>query len=355
MRFSRLLALLPIVALAACSDGAKTTSSEDSVSDTIALSSIPPSVAPPSTIPPSTVLATTTTIPEVVFPLTGLPVNGSALALRPALVVKIDNSPGAIPQTGFNAADLVYEELVNDGISRFAMVFQSGNSDPVGPCRSGRIQDVDMFGSLNAPLFAWSGGNASTTRAINNSDLINLGPNYANVYFRSNVHSAPHNLYTKTTDVYTYAPPESQPPVQQFQYRSAAEAVSGTPSPGVHVDMANYAIDWAWNAGTGLYERKQEGKVHKDGATNSVVTTNNIVVIVVKYRAGQYSGSPDAQSVGTGETFVFTGGNYVHGTWTRSDRLQPFTLTDDSGAPIKLTPGRTFIQLPRADETTPAV
>jgi len=352
MRFSRLLALLPIIALAACSDGAKSTSSDETISDTVGLSTIPPTVAPPSTIPPTD--APTTTIPEVVFPLTGVPVNGNANAARVALVVKIDNSPGAIPQTGFNAADLVYEEIVNDGITRFAMVFQSGDSDPVGPCRSGRIQDVDLFGSLNAPLFAWSGGNASVTRAVDNSDLVNLGPNYAPVYFRSKAHSAPHNLYTKTSEIRTFAPPESQPPVQQFQYRGVGEPAAGGPSTGVHLDMDNYAIDWAWNAATGFYERMQEGKVHKDAGTDSVITTNNVVVLVMVYRAGQFSGSPDAQSVGQGEALVFTGGNYVHGTWTRADRLAPFTLIDDSGAPIKLSTGRTFIELPRVDQTSPA-
>jgi len=190
------------------------------------------------------------------------------------------------------------------------------------------------------------------TRAINNSDLINLGPNFAAVYFRSNTKSAPHNLFTKTSEIYTFAPPESQAPAQQFQYRSAAEAVAGTPSPGVQLAMDNYEVNWAWNAGTGLYERTQEGKVHKDAGTDSVVTTNNIVVLAMVYKRGG-SGSPDAQSTGTGEAFVFTGGNYVHGTWTRADRLQPFTLIDDNGAPIKLTPGRTFIELPRVDQTVP--
>jgi len=353
MRFSKILSLLPIIVLAgACSDGGNSTTTE-TAEPTIGLSTIPPSVAPPSTVPPSTELATTTTIPEVVYPLTGLPVNGNPIAARPALVVKVDNAPGAIPQTGFNAADIVYEEIVNDGITRFAMVFQSTDSDPVGPVRSGRLQDVDLFGSLNGPLFVWSGGNESVTRAINNSDLINLGPNFAAVYFRSNTKSAPHNLFTKTSEIYTFAPPESQAPAQQFQYRSAAEAVAGAPSPGVQLEMDNYEVNWAWNAGTGLYERTQEGKVHKDAATDSVVTTNNVVVLVMVYKRGG-SGSPDAQSTGTGEAFVFTGGNFVHGTWTRSDRLQPFTLIDDNGAPIKLTPGRTFVELPRVDQTVPA-
>ena len=349
MRLSRILFLLPVVVLSAsCSDGGNSTSTETPV-PTIGVATIPPSVAPASTVAP--ILATTTTIPEVVFPLTGLPVNGNAAALRPAIVAKIDNAPGAIPQTGFNAADLVYEEIVNDGITRFAMVFQSTDSDPVGPCRSGRIQDVNLFGSLNAPLFVWSGGNSTVTKAIANSDLVNMGPNFASVYFRRNVHSAPHNLYTKTTDVWALAPPESQPPVQQFAYRAAGEALAGAPSVGVRLDMDNYSVDWVWNAGTGLYERQQEGKVMKDAGTDSVVTTNNVVVLVMEYRN---AGSPEAQSVGTGEVFVFTGGNYIHGTWTRADRLLPFTLTDDSGAPIKLTPGRTFIELPRVDSTTPS-
>ncbi len=350
MRFSRLLSLLPLIVLAAaCSDGGS--SAPSTAIPTIPISTIPPTVAPSSTVAPTTIPETTTTVPIVVFPLTGLPVNGAATNLRPALVAKIDNAPGAFPQTGFNSADLVYEEIVNDGISRFAMVFQSTDSDPVGPCRSGRIQDVNLFGSLNGPLFVWSGGNVAVTNAINNSDLINMGPNFANVYFRTNDHSAPHNLYTKTSEIWALAPPEAGPPPQQFVYRDAAEAVAGAPSAGVQVDMDHYAVDWAWNAGTGLYERKQEGKPLKDAGTNSVVTTNNIVVLVMVYKNAT---SPEAQSLGSGEAFVFTGGNYVHGTWTRADRLSPFTLTDDSGAPIKLTPGRTFIELPRADSTTPA-
>ena len=350
MRFPRILSLLPVLVLmSACSDSGSSTTTETPV-PTIAISTIPPTVPPPSTLAPTTILETTTTIPEVVFPLTGLPVNGSATSLRPALVAKIDNAPGAFPQTGFNAADLVYEEIVNDGISRFAMVFQSTDSDPVGPCRSGRIQDVNLFGSLNAPLFVWSGGNEAVTHAIANSDLVNMGPNFARVYFRSNVHSAPHNLYTKTADIWALAPPESQPPAKQFSYRAAGEAIAGAPSTGVHVDMDNYAVDWAWNAGTGLYERTQEGNVMIDAGTNSVITTNNIVVLVMEYHN---AGSPEAKSVGSGELFVFTGGNYIHGTWTRADRLLPFTLTDDSGAAIKLTPGRTFIELPRPDQTLP--
>jgi hypothetical protein len=65
------------------------------------------------------------------------------------------------------------------------------------------------------------------------------------------------------------------------------------------------------------------------------------------------SRSPDAQSVGSGEAFIFTGGNYIHGYWERFSRLEPFQLYTDDNEPILLSQGRTFIELPRDDETTP--
>ncbi|MBU6316444.1 MAG: DUF3048 C-terminal domain-containing protein, partial [Acidobacteria bacterium] len=106
-----------------------------------------------------------------------------------------------------------------------------------------------------------------------------------------------------------------------------------------------------WNPATGKYERQQNGKADKD-LSGELVTTENVVVLVMTYNPG-ISDSPDAVSVGTGEAWVHTGGNVVHGTWTRADRTQVFTLVDDDGNPIKLTPGRTFVELPRADSTLP--
>jgi len=82
------------------------------------------------------------------------------------------------------------------------------------------------------------------------------------------------------------------------------------------------------------------------------VSTNNVVVLVMDYLPG-ISGSPDAQTLGHGEAFVFTAGNYIHAKWTRLDRLQPFMLTADDGSEVKLSPGRTFIELPRSGTTLP--
>lgn len=297
---------------------------------------------------------TTTVAAAPVWPLTGEPLDDEAAAARSALVVKIDNHPDARPQSGFNSADLVYEEIVEGSLTRFAFVFHSGDSDPVGPIRSGRTQDIDLFGSLNHPLFAWSGGNARVTDAIHASDLIDIGPNIARgAYFRSRDRSAPHNYYSRTSDLFARQPEGSPPPAQQFAYRGAEEAPTGEASVGAEVKLRGITARWDWDAAQGLYFRETNGRVHND-ANGGQVSTNNVVVLVMEYSPSPADrNSPEAQSVGSGEAFVFTGGSYVHGTWTRADRLAPFTLADDAGRQIELTPGRTFVELAETGTTTP--
>jgi hypothetical protein len=318
-----------------------TTTTEDSTTTT--------STEPETTTTTAPAETTTTLPPKPIYPLTGVENPDPAIAARPALIVKIDNVPAARPQTGFNAADIVVEEIINDNYTRFAMIFQSGNSNPVGPIRSGRLQDVDLFTALDHPLFAWSGGNVTVTRAIDGSELHNVGPNHAAVYFRSKDRKAPHNLYSNTDALFALTPVYNPPAKQQFAYREPDAPAAGTPSPGVAVTLDSINVRWDWDGSAGLYKRTMEGKPHMDRAGGQV-TTNNVVILEMQYRPG-ISGSPDAQTIGTGSVWVLTGGNAIHGTWTREDIHNPFSLTADDGTTIQLQPGRTFIELPRPGNT----
>ncbi|MEX0846606.1 MAG: DUF3048 domain-containing protein [Ilumatobacteraceae bacterium] len=356
-RTSPVRAIVALTAAAALTAGAASCSGGDAA-DT-ATTATPPTTGVPSTTvaatttvaPTTTVAETTTTVATVpVYPLTGVEVTDPAIAARPALVVKIDNATGARPQTGMNEADIVVEEIVNDSLTRFAFVFQSQPSDPVGPIRSGRLQDIDLFGAFNRPLFAWSGGNATVTAAIRASDLVDIGaPRQSSAYYRSGDRKVPHNLYSNTTALWGLAPADAQPPQQQFAYRSADEPAAGVPSPGVLVTLDSIDVSWDWDPAAGVYVRTMEGKPHYDTQSGQV-NTNNVVVLEMGYLPG-ISGSPDAQTIGSGQALVFTGGQYIHGIWSRDDRLSPFTLTADDGSIIELTPGRTFIELPREGRT----
>src|SRR3954447_24430975 len=92
-------------------------------------------------------------------PLTGLP-RDPAAPVRAALIVKIDNAPKARPQAGVNDADIVVEEGVEGGVTRFATLFHSKDAASVGPVRSARSTDLLFAQQLGRPLFSYSGANA---------------------------------------------------------------------------------------------------------------------------------------------------------------------------------------------------
>ena len=299
----------------------------------------------------TTIAPSTTVAPDPVMPLTGEPITDPALAARPAVVVKVGNYD-AHAQRGMNQADIVYEELINANMSRFAFVFQSRTAKEVGPIRSGRRQDVDLLGSLNKPIFAWAGGNPTVTKIIKSSDLIDLSQFKCHgSCYRVTDDVVPYNLVFNVERIYQLSLPGAGRPPQQFRYLTKGEKAAGAASPGVDVRMDSYKVSWEWNARKGHYERTQNGWSDLNW-DRTRATTDNVVVLEMVYKPG-ISNSPDAQSIGSGTAWVFTAGHMVKGTWSRSDRLQPFTLTAADGSPIKLTPGRTFIELPRAGNTTP--
>lgn len=354
-----------LLTLVACGGGGDKTSGTTVPVATTASSTTTTAAAPTSSSSPATTAAgesssapTTTTPGAPVMPLTGLPITDPTAPARVALVVKIDAHPEARPQSGLNQADIVFEENVEQ-YTRFAAVFQTNAPDPVGPIRSGREQDVQLLGSLNKPIFAWSGGNPGVTQVINSSDFVvaNVQTNarQASKSFRSGDKKVPHNLYAYGSGLFTMAPDGATPPPQQFQYLRAGESAAGTASAGVELKMdGGLKVRWDFDSKSGTYLRFQDGKAHNDAALGQVNSTNVVVLVVDYVQSSIYAPSPIAQTLGTGEVYVFTAGKLVHGTWTRDDRLKPFTLTADDGTPIRLTPGRTWVELARADATTPA-
>jgi len=324
--------LAALLVLAACGGG----SSDSAADDTVA----------PTTTQEPAPTTTTTTLPPILAPLTGLPVD--AEITRPALAVKIDNHPKARPQWGLNQADIVYEENV-EMLTRFAAVYHTSDSDPVGPIRSGRKQDIDLLEPLNRPLFAWSGGNAEVTKLIRESTMIDLSHSAADEaggYRRESSRVAPHNLIADTSKLWTLAPEGSTPPPAQFKFRAADEAIPSTAreTGGVKLSMDGVRVLWEWSTEFGRFIRSQDDKPHVD-VDDVRISAANVVVLFVQY--GKSGISPVAKTKGSGEAWVLTAGKLFQGTWERLEASDPFTLKDTAGNEIKLTPGNTWVQLPR--------
>jgi len=291
--------------------------------------------------------------PEFRMPLTGAPLESAdEIPNRPALAVKMPNNPQALPQTGLNEADVVFEEIINDGITRFAAVFHSQGSDPVGPIRSGRAQDVDILSNLNSPLFAWSGGNPGVTRVINNSTLTSLSyvGGYGNSYYRRDGRGgAPHNLFSSTDTLWELAPDEFAIPPQIFPYMLPGEVAEGDTASIIEIELDSILARWDYDAAGGRYLRSEYGEPHMSELTGQV-SADNVVVLLVEYRQSTIDAkSPEAVTVGSGQAFIFTDGVVRTGAWQRSSNTDTWNLyTDETlSEPLGLSEGRTWVELPR--------
>lgn len=345
MSFRRRLAIAALATLLAGCGGS---------SASVPTTSAPPTASSDTTLPASSTSTadTTTTVAEPVpaYPLTGLPVDDPAAAARPALVVKIDNNGAARPQSNIDAADIVFEEIV-EAQTRFAAVFQSQGQGVVGPIRSGRTQDVLLLGSLNKPLFTWSGGNSYVTHVIGKSDFVDLSAQKLTSYkgggfFRNPDRKAPHNLYAKLEKLWSLAPAGAQPPPPQFEYLTAGAADDGgKASNGTKGEMFGLKIQWQWDTSGRSYLRSSGGKPHADAILGRL-TTENVLVIECEYRTSAADRhSPEAQTIGKGSVQLYSRGKVFTGTWTRANRTDTFHLANADGSPMLLSPGRTFVEL----------
>ncbi len=314
----------------------------------------------------TTELVTTTTEPDVGprAPLTGLRVDDPALIERPAIAAKIDNldvgADTAVPQAGLARADVVFEEIVEGNITRLVAVFHSQNPNRIGPIRSARTTDVQLIPQLGRVLLAWSGGNDGVVAEVRRSPfLIDMGHDAAtSSYSREPGRRAPHNLFVEADELWGRVSEPLPAPNQIFLFRAEGDEPSpeATPAAGVNITWGGGAASspatWRWDPDNGLYVRDQNDRPHLD-ADGSVVTASNVVVMITEYgRSSADPRSPDAHTVGEGELFVYTAGQVVWGRWSRTAEDRPATLTDLAGNHILLTPGTTWVELPRSNSVT---
>jgi hypothetical protein len=333
---------------AATIEATEPASSPTSPAETTTATTNPPttSAAPVTTV--ATTTATTTTVPPVArVPLTGVPLApGESPPDRSAMVVKIDNVGAARPQTGLNQADIVFEEIVEGRATRFAAVFHSQGSNPVGPIRSGRTQDVDLLSGLGQPIFVWSGGNPGVFDAITRAQfhsINNTGPVPATGFFRSN-RPKPHNLYHNTDVLWQQLTWAIGRPAPLFSYVEPGAAVAGDPRSWLTVKMGNNPVRWDYDAASDTYLRSQGGAPHQ--LTDGRATADNVVVLVTDYRPSAVDRrSPEAVTVGRGIAFVMSDGRLQTGVWHRDAKTDPINLSTPEGAPLLIAPGRTWVEL----------
>lgn len=292
--------------------------------------------------------------PEPVFaPLTGeLAFAPQDWQTRPALSLKVENTQVARPQAGLDAADVVYEELAEGGVTRFIAVFHSEGAEAVGPIRSGRAVDPDVLAPIGG-LFGYSGAIPEIVAAIRRvPGLTDVGFDRAtDAYYRRSGRDAPHNLFTSTGALWEGRDGSPPPELFSFLDPDAPADDGGEEAEEVRMSFAGNGdvVRYVYDAGDEAYRRFHRSVPH-EAESGAQIAPANVLVQYVSVTQGDVVDaaglvSPHIEVLGSGDAILFRGGRAFRGRWERPSYGEPTRFTDADGDPMRFARGPTWVEL----------
>ncbi|MFG2352972.1 DUF3048 domain-containing protein [Streptomyces sp. NPDC048521] len=261
------------------------------------------------------------------------------------LAVKIDNVPAARPQTGLDAADVVYAEQVEGGLSRLMAVYATRLPAAVGPVRSARESDLELLRQFGRPTLAFSGAQRKLLPLIDKAPLRAKSPDEApDAYYRGTGRAAPHNLYLHPAGLLPAAPGGTAL-TTGFRYGPAPSGGTPTTSRTVRYPAARFTFTWSAERGGWLVAMDGTPTVTTDGGRMAPPT---VVVQYVKIRASAYhdalgNRTPYTETVGSGKAQVLRDGRSFAATWSRPAATGGTTFTAADGSRMDFAAGQVWV------------
>ena len=268
----------------------------------------------------------------------------------------IDDLGAARPQSGFNAASVVWQAPAEGGIPRYMMIFQENIPAVVGPVRSSRYYYIAWAAEWKA-VYAHAGGSPQalqTLRSQGNGQLVFNADEFrwGKSFWRVKDRYAPHNLYTDGKHLRSLAKTlKAKDAAATPVWRFAPDLRVDFRPHGGRIDVAysynkvRYDYDWTTNS----YYRSVTGEKHQiDAATGGRVRPKNVIIMLMKFgplNDGSKKHRLEADVVGRGTAWIATNGTTIKGTWRKRSLTDPTIFFDEAGERVTLTAGQTFVQV----------
>ena len=268
---------------------------------------------------------------------------------RPAVALKIENSREARPQSGLENADVVYEEVVEGGITRFMALYHCGQSTKAGPVRSARFDDAKIALPFTRVL-AYSGSNAIVEKELNKRSMVSLTElNAGNAFFRVPAGSLDiHSLYANTEKIRSQAPKKADAPGDGvFEFGELHEGASRARKVTINFNSSN-TIEYRW--GKGAWWRFEAGEKFLSASGGQISVPNLLVQQVDVDNSKKIvdpvgNPSPDIDLLGKGRALLFRDGHVTKGVWKVKKEGEAPTFETHSGKSFSFAEGPIWVEL----------
>jgi hypothetical protein len=293
---------------------------------------------------------------------------------RRPLNVRLPNDRAARPHVGLAKADIVFDMIVEGGITRFSAIYHSQDVKTVGPVRSYRFSDLHLTQMLRGALVA-SGATIEERDAVTTSvragNMISVDhQRVGDPYYRVAGRPGPNNLFADLAvarEAVNTAGGKDPVDVPPLQFLPAVEhdpmaggSKTSSPATTVTIPFKGDPATFTWDDGSKGYFRSQAGVRTVDPDGNVPILARNVIIIwtdiwntsVVQDIFGSLG--LDYRMTGGGKASIFRDGRRVDGTWKRDGPLDMFTFQDSAGEPILLSPGQSWVHFVYQDWVIPS-
>ena len=280
---------------------------------------------------------------------------------RPVAVM-INNLSTARPvQSGVMDAYIVYEIIVEGGITRYMAVYKDKDTAKIGTVRSSRDYYLD-YALENDAIYVHFGWSPQAQELIGKLGVNNINGLYDNAFWRDNPMNLPyeHTAYTSMEKIMKVAKNKGYRLTSEkdllLNYSvdevSIENEESSLKADNVSIRYSNaVTTSYKYNPTDKLYYRSVNGSAQKDYVTKKQYTAKNIIISYVDNGniSNDDKGRQELNNIGTGKGYYITDGYSIPITWTKTSRNEQTVYKKLNGEEITVNDGNTFIQIAPKD------
>lgn len=292
---------------------------------------------------------------EMISFLSGLWVPVEIGSKRP-LALQFSNFETVSDQWGISQSDIVYEALVEGGITRLLGIGENFSGDRLGSIRSSRHYFASFADEYDA-IYVHYGKTKYAKSKLKKLGLDNLDGETSignTVFYRDKSMKAPHNAFASITRIqegikkkkYDTDYKEGYEPHFSF-YNEDTDLAGKAAANIVKVRFSGpYKPYFKYNTGDKLYYRYQFSDLHKDANTGKQLSFKNIIIQFVKewdIDKNDYQTMDLEDAAGKG--YYITNGKTVEITWKKKEKTRWMRYYDAAGKELSINPGKTYIAI----------
>ncbi len=281
------------------------------------------------------------------------------VANRRPYAVMLNNIKVASPQSGTQDADILYEILVEAGITRLMAIYQtidpeSKTAKRLGSVRSARHYFASIASEYDA-IFVHFGQTTYATKKMDKlkMDRVNGLTGYGvSSFYRDKSIKAPHNAFAslsgieKAVEKAKYRTERKEGYTGQFTFYNEEQTLqNGQTANQVTLPFSSGMQPYlVYDPETRLYTRYQFGKVHVDYNTDQALKFKNIIIQIVKQWDIDKNGYQTMDLENTsGEGYYITNGTAIPIKWTKKESSYFMRYYDEKQEVLTINPGKTYI------------